>query len=165
MFANTRVAPLLLSLLLATTIGGSITRRGVRVTATEVVLVGAATSSDVASVEEDVEDGNNNEEADGPIAGGGFVVEEAPPKEQKLAPVSTIVRRRTLKTKNDKASTATTGQACVSPGKSCAEAECCYGNCVASANINSCELCGGKGDFCDINDDCCAGNCQYPLCS
>ena len=131
MFANTRVAPLLLSLLLATTIGGSITRRGVRVTATEVVLVGAATSSDVASVEEDVEDGNNNEEDDGPIAGGGFVVEEAPPKEQKLAPVSTIVRRRTLKTKNDKASTATTNS----------------GSCL------------NRLKFCIYNDDCCSERC------
>ena len=48
MFANTLGAPLLLSLLLATTtIGGSSssTRSGVRVTATEVVLVGAATAS------------------------------------------------------------------------------------------------------------------------
>ena len=77
MFANTLVASLLLSLLLATTTGGSSSnsRSGASVTATEVLLVGAATSSDVSS-----------EEAESP-------------------PLSTTIRRRTLRTKNSKAST------------------------------------------------------------
>ena len=90
MFANTLVASLLLSLLLASTTGGSSSnsRRGVSVTATEMLQVGAATSSDVSSVEADDEDSKNNE-GDGPISGGGFVVVEAQPKEQKPAPLST----------------------------------------------------------------------------
>ena len=81
--------------------------------ATEVVLVGAATASVVSSVEDNGEDGNNNE--NGPISGGGSVVEEAQSKEQESAPSSSTNRRRKLKPKKD----------CSFEGRSCGGVPCC----------------------------------------
>ena len=140
MFTNTLVTSLLLSLLLATTTGGSSRQSGVRVPATAVLLGRAGTSSVVSSVEEDVEeDGNHNE--DGPISGGGVVVEEPPPPEPALPWSTTTRRRRTLHSKTAKASSTAnpTEPACVSPGGYYAAAKCCYGKCLTSANLNSCE--------------------------
>ena len=123
--------------------------------ATEVVLVGAATASVVSSVEADGEDSNNNE--DGPISGGGSVVEEAQSKEQESAPSSTTIRRRKLKPKDNKTLTATTGQACVQGGASCSSARCCSrGTCkIDKKGANICEST-GTCDLCRNKEPCCS---------